>query len=792
MLENRPIVAITIGYIIGIIMGLYFKKSIVLLYFLIFIIYLIFKKPPTKKFKLISYRRYFRYVKLVLTKKVVIIILVSSIISNSITLYKNAKCNNFENKMDGQEMQIKAKVISNGNAKKYKKIYVVKFQKKKFYINVSKNTNLDYGNIIKLKGTYIKPNTRTNYKGFDYEEYLKTKRIYGTINCKEIFVINKNKSLFNQMFLKIKNTIQNNFDKEISNVLLGMILGYTDEIDETIKESFSKSNISHILAVSGMHIGYIVLFCSILFDKLIGKKISKFISILILLLYICIIGFSPSAVRAIIMALLVLSAKLFYRKSDVWTNLGLSLLSLLIYNPFLIKNVGLLLSFVATVGILIYSKNLRFKNKIYNAIGITISASIFILPILAIYFNKISVLSLAVSVVVGVIAGPIFFLGIIYILLSSIFKLNILLNSIFKLNILLSSIFRLNVLKNILNLLVKLLLIFAKIGSKIPFNQMYVVTPSAFEIFTYYLCTFIILFLVSIYKPKRKQNKVFNKRIKNLISLAKYEFRKNKNKVISIFLIFAIIITMVNFIPSNLKIFFIDVGQGDSCLIVTPNNKKILIDGGGSESYDVGKNVLVPYLLARRIKHLDYAIISHFDTDHIGGILTVMQELKVKNVVISKQAEISENYKKFIKIGNEKHIKVIVVGQGDRLYIEKNLYFDILWPNPLKLIQENALNNNSIVCKLHYKNFSMIFTGDVEEIAEKQILQEYRENLQILSSNILKVAHHGSKSSSSQDFINAVKPNVALIGVGENNAFGHPNDGVIERLENLRYKSVQN
>ena len=584
------------------------------------------------------------------------------------------------------------------------------------------------------------------------------------------------------MFLRIKNTIQNNFDKEISNVLLGMILGYTDEIDETIKESFSKSNISHILAVSGMHIGYIVLFCSILFDKLIGKKISKFISILILLLYICIIGFSPSAVRAIIMALLVLSAKLFYRKSDVWTNLGLSLLSLLIYNPFLIKNVGLLLSFVATVGILIYSKNLSFKNKIYNAIGITISASIFILPILAIYFNKISVLSLAVSVVVGVIAGPIIFLGIIYILLSSIFKLNILLNSIFNLNIL----------KNILNLLVKLLMFFAKIGSEIPLNQVYVLTPSVFEIFAYYLCTFIILFLVSIYKPKRKQNKVFNKRIKNLISLAKYEFRKNKNKVISSFLIFAISITMIHFIPKNLKIFFIDVGQGDSCLIVTPNNKRILLDGGGNENYDVGKNVLVPYLLARRIKRLDYAIISHFDTDHIGGILTVMQELEVENVVISKQAEISENYKKFIKIANEKHIKVLVVEQQDRLFIEKNLYFDILWPISSKLLQENGLNNNSIVCKLHYKNFSMLFTGDIEEIAEKQILQEYRENLQILSSTILKVAHHGSKSSSSQDFINAVKPNVALIGVGENNAFGHPNDGVIERLENLRYKSVQN
>lgn len=772
MLENRPIVAIAIGYIIGIIMGLYLKKSIVLLYFLCFIIYLIFKKPPTKTFKLISYRRYFRYVKLFLTKKVILIILVSSIISNSITLYKNAQYNSFENKMDRQEIQINAKVISNGNVKKYKKVYLVKYQNKKFYINVSKKTCLNYGNIIKLKGTYIKPNTRTNYKGFDYKEYLKTKGIYGTINCKEIVVVNKNKSLFNQIFLRIKNTIQNNFDKETSNVILGMVLGYTDEIDENIKENFNKSNISHILAVSGMHIGYIVLFCSILFDKFIGKKNSKFISILILILYIFIIGFSPSAVRATIMAILILFAKFLYRKSDVWTNLGLSLLCILIYNPFLIKNVGLLLSFIATAGIMIYSKNLKFKNKIYNAIGIIFSASIFISPILAIYFNKIPILSLIVSLVVSVLAGPIIILGIIYIWLSCIFKFNIL--------------------KSILNVLVKLLIFLTNIGSKIPLNQIYIVTPSVFEIFAYYFCTFIILFLISIYKPKRKQNKVFNKRIKNLISLAKYEFRKNKNKVISIFLIFAICITMIYFIPKNLKIFFIDVGQGDSCLIVTPNNKKILIDGGGSENYDVGRNVLVPYLLARKIKSIDYAIISHFDTDHIGGILTVMQELKVENVVISKQAEISENYKKFIKIVNEKHIKVIVVGKRDRLYIEKNLYFDVLWPNPSKLIQENALNNNSIICKLYYKNFSMLFTGDIEEIAEKQILQEYKDNLQLLSSTILKVAHHGSKSSSTQEFLENVKPKYVLIGVGANNNFGHPNDGVIERLKSLRCQNISN
>ena len=163
-----------------------------------------------------------------------------------------------------------------------------------------------------------------------------------------------------------------------------------------------------------------------------------------------------------------------------------------------------------------------------------------------------------------------------------------------------------------------------------------------------------------------------------------------------------------------------------------------------------------------------------------------MEELKVGQVIISKQAEDSENYKEFKKIVNEKKIKVSVVGQGDKVRVEKNLYFDVLWPNNSKLISENPLNNNSIVCKLCYKNFSMLFTGDIEEIAEKQILQEYKNNIKVLNSSILKVGHHGSKTSSTHQFIEDVKSKIALIGVGENNTFGHPNEEVIERFEHMR------
>ena len=147
-------------------------------------------------------------------------------------------------------------------------------------------------------------------------------------------------------------------------------------------------------------------------------------------------------------------------------------------------------------------------------------------------------------------------------------------------------------------------------------------------------------------------------------------------------------------------------------------------------------------MLDRRIKTLDYVIISHFDEDHVGGILTVMQELKVKKAIIARQFENSNNYKKFIKLAQEKKIKVIVVEAGNVINIEKEIKLKVLWPDSKNKINENVLNNNSLVCKLEYKSFSIMLTGDIEEIAENAILTKYKNNAKILKANIMKVAHH--------------------------------------------------
>lgn len=160
----------------------------------------------------------------------------------------------------------------------------------------------------------------------------------------------------------------------------------------------------------------------------------------------------------------------------------------------------------------------------------------------------------------------------------------------------------------------------------------------------------------------------------------------------------------------------------------------------------------------------------------------ILENLYVKQVIISKQPEISEEYKNFVNIVKQKNIKVLVVKAGDKIAIDKHVYIDILHPTD-KLIRENPLNNNAIVCKVNYKKFSMLFTGDVEEIAEKEILNRYKD-INTLQSTVLKVAHHGSKTSSTQGIIEKINPKIALIGVGAKNTFGHPNNDVMNRISN--------
>ena len=283
---NRPIFIIVIGYIIGMLWGLYLRISIVPFYFFILTIYIIIKfSYHKKKFKIFSIKRYFRYIKLIFKADIILTIIISSFISNIIVKFSE---NKYENLYKGIEnLEITAVVVSNKKEKEYYNRYKIKVTENKLkntnlYINVGKNEELEYGDKVELQGRFIEPERARNYKGFDYKQYLKTLKIYGKVEVENIKVLEKKKAnilmqVSNRIFLKIKNNIENTYSDKMSKIIMGIMLGYTDEIDDETKQDFSNSNISHVLAVSGMHISYIIILVTNSTQKVFGKIKSKII-----------------------------------------------------------------------------------------------------------------------------------------------------------------------------------------------------------------------------------------------------------------------------------------------------------------------------------------------------------------------------------------------------------------------------------------------------------------------------------------------------------------------------------
>lgn len=685
---------------------------------------------------------------LLITKnKKIIVILICLIISiGYVSILENKY-----SKISDMPIKEMVTIISDIQEKEYKKVCTAKIVRnnKKILINIKMSQDIPsikYGDSLYIEGEFKQPEEARNYKGYNYKQYLKTKKIIGTVELEKVKILkSSNGSFIHNIQKYIRDTINGTLTDEEGNLLLAILLGDKDKLSEDIQESFKTSNLSHMLAVSGAHVSYIILGLTyVLQNSIIGKKNGKIVCIIFLLAFMAITNFTPSVTRACIMAILTLFSSIIYRKSDVYTNISVAALITLIFNPYSLLDLGFQLSYGGTIGIIIFIKRIQEKksnSKVINYIKqmalVSIYANIIIIPIMMYHFNTVSFTFIISNIMASPILGIIVITGFLFIIASITVKPLTRLIAIF--------------IKPILSILIKI----SQICSKLPFSNILVVTPYMFNVISYYA---IILYCI-----KSKKN--------------------NKCKIIICLLIVLILINFIIYIfPQKLRIFFIDVGQGDSTLIITPDKKTVLIDGGGSDSFDVGEKVLLPYLLDRRILKIDYVLISHFDTDHCGGILTIMEKVKVKNIIISEQAEHSENYERFKKLMIHKKIRLIEVKKGDKIKIGRYSEFKILFPTS-RLLSENPLNNNSIVAQFNYNNFKMLFTGDIEKLAEQQILKTEKVEIR---ADILKVAHHGSKTSSIPEFIKAVRPKIALIGVGKNNTFGHPNQQTIKNLENIK------
>jgi len=603
------------------------------------------------------------------------------------------------------------------------------------------------GDIVSIRGIISIPQKATNPGGFDYYLFLKKKGIYALMRVDEyaVDIVSKgNLNFIEKVIYAAKEKIEVNYINSMperdAKFVMSLILGDKLIGHETL-EQFRTAGISHIISVSGMHVAIVTGFVLYMLSLFNIRRYKIPIIIIVLIFYVVLTGANPPVIRAALMASIALIGTTYGKKHNSINSLSFAAFLILIFNPLMLWDVGFQLSFVATLAILYFYKPIQKKlsmlnPKIRDLIAITFSAQIGTIPLTMYYFHYISIISFLSNIVIVPLADVAVVLGF----LSAIIGLILPFLSYFI---------------NYINIpFVEAILYITNLLNSFPYASINTIIPPLYVIVLYYG-----ILAVTFSSFDRKTKKIF----------------------ITIALTFMITFFSYNYIlPKNLEVTFLDIGQGDSTFVRTPHGKTFLIDGGGRplisiSSFDAGEDILLPFLYYKGVMKLDGVFISHTDIDHVGGILTILQQMKVNKIFVGIQKIADDNFKKLMEIAKSKNIPVVFLKRGDKIKVD-GVEIYVLHPDPLNLIEENPINNNGLVFKIKYKDMEFLFTGDIEKPAE-----EILKNLDI-KADILKVPHHGSSTSSSKEFIEKINPKVCIIQVGKN-SYGLPHERVLKSLQ---------
>ena len=711
------------------------------------------------------------------------------------------------------------------------------------------------GSLIRISGepsNFLKP---TNPGQFDERTYYVKQlgykyKVYGNnvdIVRSSLKYYRSNKKIYyslKRVLYSIKDTLKRQlyriYNEDTAGLISGIILGEKSLIDEETKMLYQSAGISHILAISGLHITILGMCLYKILSKMkINVYIKNSIVIFIIVCYGIMTDFSISTNRAVVMMVIMLVSRFLGRSYDIYTSLALSLVIILIQNPLLIYHSGLLFSYGAIVGIIyvypalsscIYKEIVKIENRFgiiidedtgecidenkildikdiirkviryYNdSIVMGVSIYVITLPIMINTYHEINILSIFINVVVLALSK-------ILIILCFITPI---------INVVSTKIAYLT--GGAPYVILKIYEMLGKCINNTDVNRIIIAHKPLWQIIVYYCVVIVFIWFVNkdgcnindenwkvnqdvlnmknsvkrAENAKRNQN-VLNK--KNTIKRAdniKYKNEKS-NVEYSLNYIFILILCSIIFLDfssfvfksNKLNITMLDVSQGDGLCIQTPSGKVITVDGGSSDVNDIDKYRLVPFFKYKGIDTIDYAFISHLDTDHISGIQGIIDNksygIKVRNVVLPYVSNKKENCIEFEKIAKSNGINVLYFTMNNRIKID-NVIFTCLHPNKYYTPVSETENSYSEVILLSYKQFDMLFTGDVEADGEKVVTEKLKNRYMNRKIDVIKVPHHGSKNSSTEEFIEAVNPKFALISAGKNNRYGHPHKETLER-----------
>jgi competence protein ComEC len=537
-------------------------------------------------------------------------------------------------------------------------------------------------------------------------------------------------------------------------VLTAMMFGGYDGISSELIHNFAATGIIHILSVSGTHIalvaGAAALLCS-LFHR--GPVVTAAICAVLMIFYSLLAGMGPAVIRSLFMGLSALLAVWAGRQRDTSQALLLTALLLLLYQPLWIYDLSFLLSFAATGGIVWFFPKLQdtfdfLPAPLALSIAVTIAAELGVLPLVAYYFNNLPLSSLLANLVIV----PVIELTVVAALAGAV--LTLLLPVFYLLPRLIFVCCSLAV-----GLSVSLTKLLASWGGPLylpPFNL--------FTGLIYYLG----LFYLFGYHPQ-------------FILPAREVWHRYRLDVVTIGCSLLIGCCLYVAWPQPVTVHFIDVGQGDATLVITPHGRAVLIDTGGivgeNNHFDVGERVVVPYLKHYGVTALDYLILTHGHQDHAGGAAAVATLLTVKQALIAREAPSPP------VLGLEKamhHQHLLMTRQGQKILLD-GVSFEVI--HAVNSTADKPGNEVSSVIRIVYGPTSFLVTGDLEAAGEQELLEQG-----VAPVTVLKVGHHGAKNASTADFLAALQPRYAIISVGYENRFGHPHGETLQRLHDEQAK----
>ncbi len=604
-----------------------------------------------------------------------------------------------------------------------------------YYFNTKEELNsfnLKLGDLIKLTGTFEKPLNNRTFNLFNYKNYLLSKKIYWTFKASNITKIKNNTNLLNLTKEKLISRINKlNYS---SHYVQALILGDKTKLDPLVIESYQKNGVSHLLAISGSHISFFILIASFILKRF-RKLIKIFLLILILIFYLFLTSFPTSLLRAVFFYILILVNKEF--KLNFKNNELLILLAgiLLLYNPYYIYDIGFLFSFIISFYLISFKDIFKTKSKIKKLLLVSVVSFLVSIPILINNFFEINFLTPIINLVyVPQFIFLIFPLCFLVLLVPALDKV------------------------------LYLLILLSEKTSKLclKFNFL------TFNFSKMGIIFFIIYFLLITYI---------------LIEIKKSNFKKIIYLIIVLFIHYNI-----NYLNKYPIITFLDVGQGDSTLIQLPFNKgSILVDTGGivnfnkedwkkQKPYSIGLNTIIPYMKSVGVKKLNYLILTHGDFDHVGEAINIMNNFKVSNIILNS-AWINDLEQAIIDEAQKLKINYYFFNKNKLKIKDKVLYF---------LNKKNIKNENedSLIVYTKLNNYHILLLGDAGIETENFLMEEYN----LPKMDILKVGHHGSKNSSSINFLKVTEPKYSFISVGLNNRFNHPHFEVINNLKKVNSK----